>query len=312
MAEKKTVISTDILQEAYKYGCKNNNELTPEMLQSLGWDNSLIIRILNIFTEKRLCSIKKSKLISGNNQNKVSFILRSEIIASKLNKLTPDEYQVYCCIENAGNQGIWTADIRKVTGLQTHIVQRAVKLLYSELNLIKPIKSIHVKNRKVYILASLEPSKEIAGGTFYDNGEFDMTFVDYIQDKIIAILVSKRRATINEILDFINSESSVDTCSSRRSISLSDLESVLNMLTIESKILCFKMNNTGEWLYMCIYWPSCLSTNIGVEDVPCLSCPVFNTCSGLFNTPSLPCPQECKYLNFLLDKDISLYEKNQE
>lgn len=57
--------------------------------------------------------------------------------------------------------GVWTADIRKSTGLQTHVIQRGVRNLCENLNLIKPVKSILVKNRKMYILAHMEPAKEV-------------------------------------------------------------------------------------------------------------------------------------------------------
>ncbi|KAH8582276.1 DNA-directed RNA polymerase III RPC6 [Cryptosporidium sp. chipmunk genotype I] len=303
--ESKAQITAAILQEAYIHGCQNNNELSPDSLKSLGWENSVIVRVLNIFTEKRLCSVKKNKssgLLSSTN-NKVVFQLRTEEVACKLNKLSNEEYLVFCSIEDAGNQGIWTADIRKNTGLQTHVVQRAVKVLCNDWNLIRPVKSIHVKNRKVYILASLEPSKELSGGTFYENGEFDMAFVDSIKEKIISFIDSKRKSTLQEILEFINYDINMDSSSARKNISLSDLQSVINMLIVELKILCVKggSSNSNEIFFMCLKWPESLSVTPEAEDVPCLACPVFETCSWSFESQILPCPQLCKYIDYSLN-----------
>ncbi|KAK6588971.1 RNA polymerase III C34 subunit rpc34p [Cryptosporidium xiaoi] len=338
-----TQITASLLQEAYMHGCKNNNELTPESLQSLGWSKSVIVRVLNIFTERRLCCVKRNKqvgLLSAAN-NKVVFQLRTEDVAFKLNKLSNEEYLVFCSIEDAGNQGIWTADIRKITGLQTHQVQRAVKVLCNDWNLIRPVKSIHVKNRKVYILSSLEPSKELDGGTFYENGEFDMNFVDLIKEKIISFLESRRKCTAHEILEFINCDMSIDSSSDKKNISLSDLQTVISILISELKILCVKgynhnsisslglnagsisasssisgiqinnqsicnngsLINTGnnsnksEVLYMPLKWPFSLSISEEAETVPCLSCPVFSTCSWSFKSQITPCPQNCKYID---------------
>ncbi|KAH8741171.1 RNA polymerase III C34 subunit [Cryptosporidium ryanae] len=338
-------ITASLLQEAYMHGCKNNNELTPDSLQSLGWDKSVIVRVLNIFTERRLCCVRRNKQVGilSSENNKVVFQLRTEDVAFKLNKLSNEEYLVFCSIEDAGNQGIWTADIRKITGLQTHQVQRAVKVLCNDWNLIRPVKSIHVKNRKVYILSSLEPSKELDGGTFYENGEFDMNLVDIIKEKIISFLESRRKCTFNEILEFINCDMSIDSSSNKKNISLSDLQTVISILISELKILCMKgsnhssssistlglnigsitsyssisgihknnqsignnnsLTNSGsnsnqsEVLYMPLKWPFSLSIVEEVETVPCLSCPVFSTCSWSFKSQITPCPQNCKYID---------------
>ncbi|KAF7456836.1 DNA-directed RNA polymerase III RPC6 [Cryptosporidium felis] len=300
-----TKITSAILQEAYIHGCQNNNEISPDSLKSLGWDNSVIVRVLNIFTEKRLCSVKKIRTsgLLDPSKNKVVFQLRTEEVACKLNKLTQEEYLVFCSIEDAGNQGIWTADIRKNTGLQTHVVQRAVKVLCSDWNLIRPVKSIHVKNRKVYILASLEPSKELSGGTFYENGEFDMNFVDSIKEKIIAFIDSKRKCSIQEILEFVNYDMNIDTSSARKNISISDLQSVINILIVELKIFCIRGGNanSNETLFMCLKWPESISITSEAEDVPCVACPVFNSCSWLSESEILPCPQLCKYIDYSLN-----------
>lgn len=117
---------------------------------------------------------------------------------------------------------MWTHDITKQSGLQSHVIQRAVKNLSDQKKLIKPLKSIHQKNRKIYILANLEPAKEVklrslfdssnvalflqvVGGTFYDNGEFDVGFVVRLRDQIIHVLKNGSQASIAEIESYIKS-----------------------------------------------------------------------------------------------------------
>lgn len=43
--------------------------------------------------------------------------VRTKELVEILDKLDDVDYRVYCAIEQAGNVGIWTADIRKFTGL---------------------------------------------------------------------------------------------------------------------------------------------------------------------------------------------------
>lgn len=70
-------------------------------------------------------------------------------------------YNYHIIHRQLGNTGMWTHDITRAAGLQNHVVQRAVKNLSDQKKLIKPLKSIHQKNRKIYILVNLEPSKEV-------------------------------------------------------------------------------------------------------------------------------------------------------
>lgn len=179
-------ISTEDLRAAYLLGRNSNNELTPDMLQKKGWTTERVLRVFNTLVEKRLCAYHKNK-VTG----KVRVRVREEEIAHVIRVLSADDYAVYCAIEDAGgllntqicvqktcetaaaytyivgNTGIWTQDICRTTGLQSHVVQRAVKALCEQKKLIKPLKSIHQKSRKIYILANIEPAKEVTFLVFF-------------------------------------------------------------------------------------------------------------------------------------------------
>ena len=47
--------------------------------------------------------------------------------------------------------------------------------------LVKPVKSVNAGNVKKYMLYELQPSKEITGGPWYCDGEFDYEFISSLQ-----------------------------------------------------------------------------------------------------------------------------------
>ena len=91
---------------------------------------------------------------------------------------------VYQVVESAGNKGIWTVDIR----VQTNIPQATLTKIFKQLEtrkLIKPIKAVTAKTKKLYMLYDLLPSKEITGGSWYTEGEFDHEFIAELRNFII-------------------------------------------------------------------------------------------------------------------------------
>jgi DNA-directed RNA polymerase III subunit RPC6 len=50
--------------------------------------------------------------------------------------------------------------------------------------LIKGVKSIHSKNKKVWMLMELEPSTEVTGGLIGQDN-FDLELIEVIQDKVV-------------------------------------------------------------------------------------------------------------------------------
>ncbi|KAK2195692.1 bifunctional RNA-binding domain superfamily/YbiA-like superfamily/Forkhead-associated (FHA) domain/RNA polymerase Rpc34/NADAR/RNA recognition motif domain/SMAD-FHA domain superfamily/Winged helix DNA-binding domain superfamily/RNA polymerase Rpc34-like/Nucleotide-binding alpha-beta plait domain superfamily/Winged helix-like DNA-binding domain superfamily [Babesia duncani] len=216
--------------------------------------------------------------------------LRDPSTVDKLNALQPPDYSVYCTIETAGNRGVWTADIRKATGLLIHQVQRSVKALCDGRGLIKPVTDIHHKNRKLYMLSELDPAIEITGGSFYVNGEFHEQLVEHIQEQIGAFLVKNQGSTIHQIAQHLKSSGKLVG-----ELLQEDVLAIVNSLVFEDKVYSATVAQ-GQTIYI---WAGGSSIQF-VQDAllaPCFKCPVQNQCrlGGLDPV----CPTNCQYLDAL-------------
>lgn len=277
-------MTTEDLRTAYLLGRGANNELTPDMLQQKGWPSEKVLKVINALVEKRLCVYHKNKATG-----KVRVKVREEQVAQAIRTLASDDYAVYCAIEDAGSTGAWTLDICRSSGLQSHVVQRAVKNLHEVKKLIKPLKSIHQRNRKIYILAHLEPSKEIVGGTFYDNAEFDEGLVQRLRDQIIHVLKNGSKSTLSDISNYIRSSGF------GKDLSDDDLKLVLATLQLEQQIACSISPGTGELVYVWCRWTD--SNILGM--LPCAHCPVADEC--IRQPGSRVSPDTCKYYDYWLN-----------
>jgi DNA-directed RNA polymerase III subunit RPC6 len=133
-----------------------------------------LVPIINeLVSESRLVM---SKLSNGG----LFYTMVSDEIASKFSGLDVTARMVYQVIERAGNMGIWTKDIR----IQTNVDQQALNKIFKGLEgrrLIKPVKSVTAKAKKLYMLYNLTPSKELTGGVWYSDLEFDHEFISELR-----------------------------------------------------------------------------------------------------------------------------------
>lgn len=161
-------LSIEEKNEIFDLAASNNGILTYEIMRQhiinkgqgdFVENDRNIISITSLFNKLqmlRICSLSKY------SETNVTYAkVRTKELVEILDKLDDVDYRVYCAIEQAGNVGIWTADIRKFTGLLIHQVQKAIKMLAEEKGLIKPVKDIHHKNRKLYMLAEIDPAVEV-------------------------------------------------------------------------------------------------------------------------------------------------------
>lgn len=94
-----------------------------------------------------------------------------------MGSLEGDEKIVYQCIKAADNKGIWTKDLKMRTNLHQTVITKVLKSLESR-KIIKAVKSVKNSTRKVYMLASLEPSQDITGGPWFSENELDTEFIE--------------------------------------------------------------------------------------------------------------------------------------
>ncbi|CBZ55810.1 putative DNA-directed RNA polymerases III, 39 kDa polypeptide [Neospora caninum Liverpool] len=260
------------LQAAYTLGQQHESELTQELLL----EQPVVVGIGVIWRAGLCCLLRPSNVIG------------------KLKTLDAFDYKVYCAIEQAGTTGVWTADLRKSTGLQTHIIQRSVKQLCDFLKLIKPVKSIHVKNRKMYILAHLEPAKEIAGGSFYSNGEFNEHLVEHLREQTRTFLQNAGTASFQALAAYTRSSGERNGAT----FSDEDLEKVLNSLEFEQKIC--RVPTLGQPTFVWSKFPALYDPS----GLPCSTCPVKSSCYS--REENKISPANCEYLSSWLGLDFEV------
>jgi DNA-directed RNA polymerase III subunit RPC6 len=160
------------------------------------------LRLVPIINELNQQSrLRMSHLASGE----LSYQLVPEDLAGKLSGLDASSRLVYQVIERSSTAGIWTKDIRMQTNIQQQMLTKILKNL-EQRQLIKPVKSVTQKAKKLYMLYELEPSKEITGGVWYSDQEFDHSFISELREFLLQCLRrlnGGKGCTVAEIKDKI-------------------------------------------------------------------------------------------------------------
>jgi DNA-directed RNA polymerase III subunit RPC6 len=144
-----------------------------------------------------------SQGVSGGGAD-LFYSLLSEKAAQQFYGLDTAHKMVYQVIERAGNNGIWTRDIKNQTNIQMQALNKIFKALESR-QLIKRVKSVTQKLKSLYMLYDLTPSKELTGGVWYSNDlEFDHEFIIELRNFLLQCvrrLNSCKGVTVQEILE---------------------------------------------------------------------------------------------------------------
>eukprot|EP00299_Pterocystis_sp_00344_P016460 c8263_g2_i1.p1 GENE.c8263_g2_i1~~c8263_g2_i1.p1 ORF type:complete len:196 (-),score=44.99 c8263_g2_i1:152-739(-) len=119
--------------------------------------------------------------------------------AVKFKGLGPDELTIYQLIEHSQNIGIWSKDLKTKSGLQTTHVSKILATLESR-KLIKRVPSISGKNKKVYMLYNVEPSRDVTGGAWYSDQEFDSEFINVLYSHVLHYVTEKVRCVLRHVI----------------------------------------------------------------------------------------------------------------
>eukprot|EP00271_Cylindrocystis_brebissonii_P005068 TRINITY_DN17008_c0_g2_i1.p1 TRINITY_DN17008_c0_g2~~TRINITY_DN17008_c0_g2_i1.p1 ORF type:complete len:210 (-),score=47.15 TRINITY_DN17008_c0_g2_i1:119-748(-) len=120
--------------------------------------------------------------------------------ALKLKGLGAEDLLVYQIIQQSSTMGIWTRDMKNKSNLQQPQITKILKTLEGR-HLVKAVKSVAGKNRKVYMLAELEPSREITGGAWYSDQEFDSEFIGVLREQILEYIRKEAPVTLEQVAD---------------------------------------------------------------------------------------------------------------
>jgi DNA-directed RNA polymerase III subunit RPC6 len=184
--------------------------------------------------------------------------------AAKLRALSKEENTVRIHVERHGTQGVWSRDLRRLSGLSHALFNKALKVLEGR-NFIKNFKTVANKSKKMYITFDRDPSPEMTGGPWYSNGEFDSDFAAIIETLIMHQIAEQPR-TVAELLHLCAAVSDV--------LTHDIVQSVVDTLIYDGRVR--EEPATGGAAAR--YGAAAQHLDLGV--VPCDSCKFFNECSA--------------------------------
>ena len=205
---------------------------------------------------------------------------------------------VYQVISQAGNTGIWTRDMKQRTNLAQGKITKTLKLL-EERGLIKAVKSVQNASRKVYMLSTLEPAKEITGGPWYGaDQQPDREFIETIRN-VVATYIEKHggMVSVEEVADKI-AESGV----SNQILQVEDVGNILKTLVYDVVLDAYSVEEQrGKDRVVTVKYGKSKQTvpeSTPFTDIPCGVCPVFNNC----HEGGPVAPEKCEYYKKWLEE----------
>jgi DNA-directed RNA polymerase III subunit RPC6 len=135
--------------------------------------------------------------------------------------------------------------------MQSNIQQQALNKIFKNLEnrqLIKPVKSVTAKAKKLYMLYDLQPAKEITGGPWYTELEFDHEFVSELRTFVL-LCVEKINGGKGVALKEIASKMK-DANISRVQLNLSEVQQLVQTLAFDYLIEHNGTNLNGEALFV--------------------------------------------------------------
>ena len=88
------------------------------------------------------------------------------------------------------------------TNIQQNVLTKTLKIL-EQRNLIKSVRSVVSKSKKLYMLYELEPAKEVSGGPWYTDQEFDHEYLELLSREILHIVRAQGITDVNTIAEKI-------------------------------------------------------------------------------------------------------------
>ncbi|CAM9203501.1 unnamed protein product [Ascophyllum nodosum] len=258
-----------------------NSEVLSE---SFGEQYPLLVDVINsLLMDNRL------QLSKGENDT-VWYKLVQEEKAKKLVGLTPEQMMIYQVIEKAGNQGIWTRDIKTSTSVNQNTLTKSLKSLENR-HLIKTVKSVTSKSKKLYMLYELTPPKAITGGPWYTDQEFDYDFVKHLSNYVLSYVKEQQTPALKDIAAAIKVSGI-----SKIDLSMEEVKLIVNTLVYDGELeevrgaaSRFSRGAGDGPVYKMA--PSVEVVNAFTE-IPCGTCKVMKHCSE----GGVVSPKTCVYL----------------
>eukprot|EP00930_Biecheleria_cincta_P038657 TRINITY_DN26559_c0_g1_i1.p1 TRINITY_DN26559_c0_g1~~TRINITY_DN26559_c0_g1_i1.p1 ORF type:complete len:320 (-),score=77.20 TRINITY_DN26559_c0_g1_i1:13-972(-) len=271
-------------------------------MEVAGFSKDVMLKSLN----RLLSEVRIEAVMTGNNRQ----VFRA--LSEKARGLDPESRRVYDAISNAGDKGIWSRVLSQQCGMQPHATTKVLKELIRR-QLIKEVKSIQNKHRKLYMLYEIEPSREVTGGSWYQDGEFNMGWFETLRKRCQEYMERSagKGVGVEEILHYVRQQPGPQVPSSE------DVASIMRTLQLDEEVMavstedgrkCFtkKRRRDGghDWDAFIDRFPS---WNRDEEPrqlpvsmaPPCIRCPLVQQCCP----GGVICPEKCEYLSRWMDGD---------
>lgn len=270
---------------------RNSGESVPdaELQQHFGEKYKDLVPVINDLS-------KQGRIKMLYHGAELVYDLVSDREAQQMKGLTAEHRIVLQEIEKAGNMGIWTRDIKIKTSLPQQIVTKILKLLETR-RLVKSVKSISSKNKKLYMLFDVIPSREITGGPWYNEQEFDHVFIEALSKFVYEVIRSASVATLKDLTEKVRASGI-----SKVALGPEEVFSIIKILMYDGRIEQVTLPRGCSSQTLTQYKISAqISTLTSLTDMPCGVCPVFAQCQE----GNIISPSTCEYMAKWLElKDI--------
>ncbi|KAL5199808.1 hypothetical protein ABZP36_021011 [Zizania latifolia] len=221
-------------------------------------------------------------------------ILPANILAS----FPPPEREIYKLVFSGGNKGMTQTDIRNKMGMTTSTLTKHMRTLVNTKGVLKVVTNVHKRGDKIYMDARVDPSPEIAGGTWYHDGQLDSEAVANVRRRCLDQVERLEVATADAILSGISRDHpSVG-------YSIEQIRDILRTMALDGVLEEVRSTGVGEFSDLragrvCYRRGGPLQGGM-MEGIPCGVCPRIDECSpeGVIS------PSTCVYYRKWLQMDF--------
>ena len=175
--------------------------------------------------------------------------------------------------------------MKQRTNLAQGKITKITKVL-EDRGLIKSVKSVQNASRKVFMLSSLEPAKEITGGPWYGvDQQPDKEFIDAIRSVAANFVEKQDVVSVLEVFEKIDSSGI-----SLERLQVEDVDNILMTLVYDA-VLDQVAGHTPDGYKQYRKAKQIVPESTPFTDIPCGVCPVFNDCREGGNVS----PEKCVY-----------------
>lgn len=274
--------------------CRNGEGLTQarlaEELQARGISQAEMVPALNTLLAAHDISTFERASASAPGGTELVFRIVDDAERDKLRGLSNDDMSVLQAIRASRDRGIWSRELRFRTGLQSTAIARALRLLEGR-RVIKSVRAVGHKSHKLYMLADVEPAREVTGGAWYSDAELDEEFVSVLQEQVFFFVKCNGCVDVQQVHEYVR-----NTGVFKAELRDEDVAMVLSVLVFDGRLEEVLDARSKRVLWK----PSKLAVpRNALCGVPCAECPVADVCCVAEG--SVVNPRDCPYFSDWLD-----------